>query len=327
MDEKVELQYRLRWLSQGSISNVPQSMVDASLELYPVPYSMLKPLCLLEPKKKAGRLGSYAKPVHKSYISPFRYYKCFLYSFGTNFRLITETISHSRDGRDSSRDWYQKRFLNTINDVLEWEVVDTGLCVKKAMKEIHMCLLASKDCWLLTCGIKELCKQYGKPIMFYTLLKQRKSSRKPIMFYTLLKQRKSSSIVCTRRSSQSTIQALVMKSLTLQNANQPRVPLTNPYQQYIGLPQTHMPQLQVSAKYLRRRQDAIMFFQLHGGAPTTNFSLRHAFGGFLDSQILAVAPKTDLQKCVRILLRTFETTVDATQAYDEALRLMCKARA
>lgn len=37
MDEKVELQYRLRWLSQGSISKVPQSMVDASLELYPIP--------------------------------------------------------------------------------------------------------------------------------------------------------------------------------------------------------------------------------------------------------------------------------------------------
>lgn len=61
MDEKVELQYRLRWLSQGSISKVPQSMVDASLELYPIPYSMLKLLCLSEPKKKAGRLGSYAK--------------------------------------------------------------------------------------------------------------------------------------------------------------------------------------------------------------------------------------------------------------------------
>lgn len=51
MDEKVELQYRLRWLSQGSISKVPQSMVDASLELYPIPYSMLKLLCLSEPKK------------------------------------------------------------------------------------------------------------------------------------------------------------------------------------------------------------------------------------------------------------------------------------
>ncbi|KAI3666171.1 hypothetical protein L1987_89328 [Smallanthus sonchifolius] len=54
MDEKVELQYRLRWLSQGSISKVPQSMVDASLELYPIPYSMLKLLCLSEPKRKPG---------------------------------------------------------------------------------------------------------------------------------------------------------------------------------------------------------------------------------------------------------------------------------
>ncbi|GJS11289.1 hypothetical protein Tco_0368085 [Tanacetum coccineum] len=36
MDEKVELQHRLRWLSQGSISKVSQSMVDASLELYPI---------------------------------------------------------------------------------------------------------------------------------------------------------------------------------------------------------------------------------------------------------------------------------------------------
>ncbi|GJY06488.1 hypothetical protein Tco_0373542 [Tanacetum coccineum] len=36
MDEKVELQYRLRWLPQGSISKVSQSMVDALLELYPI---------------------------------------------------------------------------------------------------------------------------------------------------------------------------------------------------------------------------------------------------------------------------------------------------
>lgn len=71
MDEKVELQYRLRWLSQGSISKVPQSMVDASLELYPIPYSMLKLLCLSEPKKKAGRLGSYAKPEKKNLLSIF----------------------------------------------------------------------------------------------------------------------------------------------------------------------------------------------------------------------------------------------------------------
>lgn len=71
MDEKVELQYRLRWLSQGSISKVPQSMVDASLELYPIPYSMLKRLCLSEPKKKAGRLGSYAKPEKKNLLSIF----------------------------------------------------------------------------------------------------------------------------------------------------------------------------------------------------------------------------------------------------------------
>lgn len=35
------LSYRLRWLSQGSISKVPQSMVDASLELYPIPYFTL----------------------------------------------------------------------------------------------------------------------------------------------------------------------------------------------------------------------------------------------------------------------------------------------
>lgn len=41
MDEKVECKYRLRWLSQGSISKVPQSMVDASLELYPIPYFTL----------------------------------------------------------------------------------------------------------------------------------------------------------------------------------------------------------------------------------------------------------------------------------------------
>ncbi|GJY68401.1 hypothetical protein Tco_0471383 [Tanacetum coccineum] len=65
MDEKVELQYKLRWLSQGSILKVPQSMVDASLELYPIPYLMLKLLCLSEPKKKVGRLGSYAKPEKK----------------------------------------------------------------------------------------------------------------------------------------------------------------------------------------------------------------------------------------------------------------------
>lgn len=71
MDEKVELQYRLRWLSQGSISKVPQSMVDASLELYPIPYSMLKLLCLSEPKKKAGRLGSYAKPEKRNLLSIF----------------------------------------------------------------------------------------------------------------------------------------------------------------------------------------------------------------------------------------------------------------
>ena len=67
MDEKVELQYRLRWLSQGSISKVPQSMVDASLELYPIPYSMLNS----EPKKKAGRLGSYAKPEKRNLLSIF----------------------------------------------------------------------------------------------------------------------------------------------------------------------------------------------------------------------------------------------------------------
>ncbi|GJR89253.1 hypothetical protein Tco_0213264 [Tanacetum coccineum] len=67
MDEKVELQYRLHWLTQRSISKVPQSMVDASLELYHIPYSMLKLLCLLEPKKKAGRLG---KPTHQLVGSP-----------------------------------------------------------------------------------------------------------------------------------------------------------------------------------------------------------------------------------------------------------------
>ncbi|KAI3729607.1 hypothetical protein L6452_18268 [Arctium lappa] len=71
MDEKFELQYRLRWLSQGSISKVPQSMVDASLELYPIPYSMLKLLCLSEPKKKVGRLGSYAKPEKRNLLSIF----------------------------------------------------------------------------------------------------------------------------------------------------------------------------------------------------------------------------------------------------------------
>ncbi|KAI3776175.1 hypothetical protein L1987_45946 [Smallanthus sonchifolius] len=71
MDEKVELQYRLCWLSQGSISKVPQSMVDASLELYPIPYSMLKLLYLSEPKKKAGRLGSYAKPEKRNLLSIF----------------------------------------------------------------------------------------------------------------------------------------------------------------------------------------------------------------------------------------------------------------
>ncbi|KAI3729087.1 hypothetical protein L6452_17735 [Arctium lappa] len=71
MDEKVELQYRLRWFSQGSISKVPQSMVDASLELYPIPYSMQKLPCLSEPKKKVGRLGSYAKPEKKNLLSIF----------------------------------------------------------------------------------------------------------------------------------------------------------------------------------------------------------------------------------------------------------------
>lgn len=55
MDEKVELQYRLRWLSQGSISKVPQSMVDTSLELYPIPYSMLKSYSAFRnPKRKPG---------------------------------------------------------------------------------------------------------------------------------------------------------------------------------------------------------------------------------------------------------------------------------
>nr|YP_010352558.1 hypothetical protein MFQ53_mgp68 [Bidens parviflora]UIR98913.1 hypothetical protein [Bidens parviflora] len=46
-------------------------MVDASLELYPIPYSMLKLLCLSEPKKKAGRLGSYAKPEKRNLLSIF----------------------------------------------------------------------------------------------------------------------------------------------------------------------------------------------------------------------------------------------------------------
>ncbi|GKE12071.1 hypothetical protein Tco_1415622 [Tanacetum coccineum] len=46
-------------------------MVDASLELYPIPYSMMKLLCLSEPKKKAGRLGSYAKPEKKNLLSIF----------------------------------------------------------------------------------------------------------------------------------------------------------------------------------------------------------------------------------------------------------------
>ncbi|GJY48772.1 hypothetical protein Tco_0438728 [Tanacetum coccineum] len=53
MDEKVELQYKLRWFSQGSILKVPQSMVDASLELYPIPYLMLKLLFLNEIDRKS----------------------------------------------------------------------------------------------------------------------------------------------------------------------------------------------------------------------------------------------------------------------------------
>lgn len=40
MDEKVELQYRLRWLSQGSISKV-ELPAAPSLELYPIPYFTL----------------------------------------------------------------------------------------------------------------------------------------------------------------------------------------------------------------------------------------------------------------------------------------------
>nr|YP_010352646.1 hypothetical protein LK193_mgp38 [Bidens tripartita]UIR99001.1 hypothetical protein [Bidens tripartita] len=96
MDEKVELQYRLRWLSQGSISKVPQSMVDASLELYPIPYSMLKLLCLSEPKKKAGRLGSYAKPEKRNLLSIFelRGYDRLL------IRLFKKSIA------DSSAEWF-----------------------------------------------------------------------------------------------------------------------------------------------------------------------------------------------------------------------------
>lgn len=73
------LSYRLRWLSQGSISKVPQSM--ASLELYPIPYLTLfvraapskrfshahpslyrrKEECLLDRKKK-GQVGGDFRP-------------------------------------------------------------------------------------------------------------------------------------------------------------------------------------------------------------------------------------------------------------------------
>nr|GEX93959.1 transcription factor PIF1-like isoform X1 [Tanacetum cinerariifolium] len=39
----------------------------------------------------------------------------------------------------------------------------------------------------------------------------------------------------------------MMNPLPLQNTNQPRVPFADPYQQYIGLPQTQMPQPQNQA--------------------------------------------------------------------------------
>lgn len=50
MDEKVELQYRLRWLSQGSISKVPQSMVDS----IPYPTRCWSYSAFRNPKRKPG---------------------------------------------------------------------------------------------------------------------------------------------------------------------------------------------------------------------------------------------------------------------------------
>ncbi|KAI3776051.1 hypothetical protein L1987_45811 [Smallanthus sonchifolius] len=96
MDEKVELHYRLRWLSQGSISKVPQSMVDASLELYPIPYSMLKLLCLSKPKKKAGRLGSYAKP-EKGICFP---------SLSSEVTIVSSLGCFKKSTADSSAEWF-----------------------------------------------------------------------------------------------------------------------------------------------------------------------------------------------------------------------------
>nr|GEZ37370.1 peptidase S10, serine carboxypeptidase, alpha/beta hydrolase fold protein [Tanacetum cinerariifolium] len=95
MDEKVELKYRLRWLSQGSISKVPQSMVDASLELYPIPYSMLKLLCLSEHKNKVGPLGSYAKPEKKNMLPSLSLEVTLVSSLGYFFKGIA----------DSSAEW------------------------------------------------------------------------------------------------------------------------------------------------------------------------------------------------------------------------------
>ncbi|KAI3666366.1 hypothetical protein L1987_89128 [Smallanthus sonchifolius] len=52
MDEKVELQYRLRWLSQGSISKVPQSMVRFSFNI-DIPMTMDQ---LRSTKQKANEI-------------------------------------------------------------------------------------------------------------------------------------------------------------------------------------------------------------------------------------------------------------------------------